>query len=221
MITSPKKFFLCRYLEKIVYLAKFFSFWSQCCCWFRNGWVSFSCYNLVWEWGFSCEVFGWNHSQQVIRAAAEECVRNKPFPPSIIKTEDLGNKEKPKPHVGARMIKVMMWKMSWTYVTVLFTLLLLFRPDGSSGWKCKDVRVGSFPADHLLQKSRELQSHQDTIQPPRKQGYKLAHTYTGKYEHLKPPYRCQTILSFATWLHCDVSLSDSATFSHFLSQLCH
>lgn len=91
----------------------------------------------------------------------------------------------------------------------LMSRFVSFRPDGGSGWQREDVRVGSLPADHLLQKSGQLQSHQDTIQPPGKQGHKL------------PPRRRQTIFSFATWLHYDASLSDSATFSHFLSQLCH
>ena len=46
------------------------------------------------------------------------------------------------------------------------------RPDGGSGRQRADVRVGSLPADHLLQESRQLQSHQDPIQPPRQQGNK-------------------------------------------------
>lgn len=45
------------------------------------------------------------------------------------------------------------------------------RPYGSSRWQRQDVRVGSLAADHLLQEPRELQSHQDTIQPPGKQGH--------------------------------------------------
>ena len=49
-------------------------------------------------------------------------------------------------------------------------VFLYFRPDRGAGWKRPDVRVGSLPADHLLQESRQLQSHPDTIQPPGEQG---------------------------------------------------
>lgn len=50
----------------------------------------------------------------------------------------------------------------WRFVVV--------RLDGSSGWQRENVRVGSLPTDPLFQKSGQLQSHQDQVQPPGKQG---------------------------------------------------
>lgn len=65
------------------------------------------------------------------------------------------------------------WDIIENKLCCVFLLFFLFvRPDRSSGWQRENVWVGSLPADHLLQKSRQLQSHQDPIQPPRKQGVK-------------------------------------------------
>lgn len=49
-----------------------------------------------------------------------------------------------------------------------FVCLCILRPDRGSGWEREDVWMGSLTTDHLLQKSRKLQDHSDTIQPPRK-----------------------------------------------------
>lgn len=54
--------------------------------------------------------------------------------------------------------------------------VVFFRPDGRSGRQREDVRVGSLSADHLLQESGQLQSHEDTIQPPREQGQEVTLT---------------------------------------------
>lgn len=66
----------------------------------------------------------------------------------------------------------------------IFLNCVFSRSYGGPRWQCQDVRVGSLTADHLLQESRKLQSHQDTIQPPGKQGQYVRDTEkTGIYQN--------------------------------------
>ncbi len=88
-------------------VANFCFFWSQHCASFRKGWVSPSCYNLVFfsqtaEQVFRCEVFGWNVSQQALRTAVQVyvCVR-KQFASSIMNQMILGTKRCQKLMLGS------------------------------------------------------------------------------------------------------------------------
>lgn len=107
---------------------------------------------------------GEDNPQHVRQMPPEACI-NEPIPWSIM--DGLGTKQQRRYAEIRALTDIYLKDVTSSFLLFLF---LFVRPDRSSRRKREDVWVGSLSADHLLQKSRQLQSHQDPIQPPREQG---------------------------------------------------
>lgn len=132
---------------------------------------------------------------------------------------NLGTKKCQNPPVEVWMVTGMYWKMSCCHVRFCFCSSdLTGAQDGS-------VRMFEWGHSQQIICFRSPGNSRVTRIRFNHQGNKVTNSHTPPALCTRivntlacwlPPYRCQAILSFATWLQSDVSLSHSETFSHFL-----
>lgn len=173
----PQNFLISRYLE--TGRVELFFFWHQCCyssrC--KSPTLYFPVKPQCGEW--SCEGFlGAIFPSSYKKETCVERLRENLF--SFIPSKTSGTK---------RLKNLPLGPERRTLGNELMTHCVPSRPDGSAGRQREDVRVGPLPADHLLQKSRQLPSHPDTIQPPGKQGDKahIVNCRTDPFKHSHRP----------------------------------